>query len=85
MSQCGSGGGTCSACDAQRADNCGPGGCRCGSAAQCPTGVMCITGSCGGVRNWAQVTTTGAPPVRGGPAMAYDPVRQRVVLFGGET
>ena len=35
------------------------------------------------MRNWTRVTTTGAISGRTGPAMSYDPVRQRVVLFGG--
>ena len=32
---------------------------------------------------WTQLRTTGSPGGRDGHAMAYDPVRQRVVLFGG--
>lgn len=45
---------------------------------------MCIAGSCGGVRNWAQVTTTGAITARRSAALAYDSLRQKVVLFGGD-
>ena len=85
VSQCGTNGGTCSVCDALRADNCGPGGCRCGGAPQCGTGVSCISGSCGGIRNWTQVTTTGAITARQGHVMTYDVARQRVLLFGGQT
>jgi len=33
---------------------------------------------------WTSVTSTGAaPPARGGHAMAYDPVQDKIVLFGG--
>lgn len=34
---------------------------------------------------WQQRTTTTFPPVRFGHAMAFDRVRQRVVMFGGRT
>lgn len=33
--------------------------------------------------NWTRVTTTTAPAARVGAALAYDPVRQVTVLFGG--
>jgi galactose oxidase-like protein len=33
--------------------------------------------------NWTQVADTG-PSVRGGHAMAYDSLRGRVILFGGD-
>lgn len=46
-------------------------------------GINCVSGSCGGTRQWVQRTTMGAPSNRSGHAMAYDPIRQRVVLFGG--
>lgn len=85
LAQCGAGGATCIACDTMRSDNCGPSGCRCGSSAQCAMGVTCVSGSCGGSRQWVQRTTTGTPTNRSGHAMAYDPIRGRVVLFGGRT
>jgi hypothetical protein len=34
---------------------------------------------------WTQVNLHGSPPARYGHAMAYDSLRQRTVLFGGET
>lgn len=48
----------------------------------------------GGLRNdtwewngaaWTQRPTAAAPPPREGPAMAWDPLRQRIALFGGRT
>ena len=85
VGQCGTNGGTCAACDAQRADNCGLGGCRCGSGPQCGVGVNCVSGGCGGAaRSWTLVTTSGAISARTGPGMAYDTIRARVVLFGGQ-
>ena len=32
---------------------------------------------------WTQVSTSAAPPARSGAAVTYDPVRAKVVLFGG--
>ena len=32
---------------------------------------------------WSELRPTDAPSARGGPAMGYDPVRKRVVLYGG--
>ncbi|MFH2007580.1 MAG: kelch repeat-containing protein [bacterium] len=34
--------------------------------------------------DWAQVTTIGSPPAVSHPAIAYDAVRKRTVLFGGQ-
>lgn len=33
--------------------------------------------------NWSQLHPSASPPARGYPAMAYDPVSQKIVLFGG--
>lgn len=33
--------------------------------------------------DWTRITTSVSPPARGGHAMGYDPVRRRVVVFGG--
>lgn len=33
--------------------------------------------------NWAQVSTANSPPGREGASLAYDPVRENIVLFGG--
>ena len=33
--------------------------------------------------SWRELSPDTSPPERGGPAMGYDPVRQRVVLYGG--
>jgi len=35
-------------------------------------------------QRWTRITTPHAPPGRCGHAMTYDPLRQRVVLFGGD-
>jgi hypothetical protein len=32
---------------------------------------------------WEQLRPVGPPSARGEPALGYDPVRKRVVLFGG--
>ncbi|HEU4745609.1 MAG TPA: hypothetical protein VFS61_10250, partial [Anaerolineales bacterium] len=32
---------------------------------------------------WNEVNTAISPSPRGGPAMGYDPVRKRIVLYGG--
>ncbi|HUQ07326.1 MAG TPA: kelch repeat-containing protein [Kofleriaceae bacterium] len=41
---------------------------------------------CTGVSaTWTRLTPTTSPPARYGHSMAYDPTRQRVVLFGGRT
>src|SRR5438034_5219113 len=37
-----------------------------------------------GPNEWTHVNPAGAPSPRSGSAMAYDPVRNRIVLFGGE-
>ena len=37
-----------------------------------------------GPNEWTDVNPAGAPSPRSGSAMAYDPVRNRIVLFGGE-
>lgn len=33
--------------------------------------------------NWVQLSPAASPPARGYPSMAYDPISQKVVLFGG--
>jgi len=33
--------------------------------------------------NWQELRPANSPSRRGGPAMAYDPVRKRIVLYGG--
>jgi hypothetical protein len=68
-----------------RGDRCGPLGCQCGNVAQCATGVSCLNGFCGGVRNWVHITPTTSPPGRWGSSMAYDANRKKVVMFGGNT
>src|SRR6185436_17711620 len=37
----------------------------------------------GAARTWANVSPVSSPPRRQGAAAAYDPVRQRILLFGG--
>ena len=82
VSQCGTAGGTCAACDT-RADNCGPSGCRCGLDAVCMQGVTCMAGRCGPPA-WMLIPTTNTPSARSDFMMAYDVTRARVVVFGGE-
>jgi hypothetical protein len=36
-------------------------------------------------KTWTQVTTAKSPPARAGSAMAYDPTRKSLILFGGGT
>jgi len=43
---CGQDGGACQTCDSFRADNCGPGYCRCGSNPPCQPGQQCLSASC---------------------------------------
>ena len=33
--------------------------------------------------SWRELTSENSPSERGGPALGYDPVRKRVVLYGG--
>jgi hypothetical protein len=33
--------------------------------------------------NWQEIQPVNSPSKRGGPAMAYDPIRKRIVLYGG--
>ena len=33
--------------------------------------------------NWRKLSSANVPSKRGSPAMGYDPVRKRVVLYGG--
>lgn len=46
LNLCGSGGGTCSACDTVAADRCDNGVCRCGTGAECLPGQTCVGGAC---------------------------------------
>jgi hypothetical protein len=48
-------------------------------------GIDASTACAGGPGTWTRLTPVAAPPARYEHAMAYDPVRQRVVLFGGRT
>jgi hypothetical protein len=46
---CGSGGGTCAACDLIRADTCSSSGaCGCGTGPMCAAGLRCVGGACTG-------------------------------------
>lgn len=33
--------------------------------------------------NWRELSSASSPSKRGSPAMAYDPIRKRIVLYGG--
>jgi hypothetical protein len=33
--------------------------------------------------SWQELSTVSSPSRRGSPAMGYDPVRERIVLYGG--
>lgn len=43
---CGAGGGLCSSCDLDVADNCSNGGCMCGSGGACGKPTRCVSGRC---------------------------------------
>lgn len=43
---CGTGAGTCSACDPVASDRCDRGACRCGSGPECAAGQTCTNGGC---------------------------------------
>ncbi|MDP3502666.1 MAG: kelch repeat-containing protein [Myxococcales bacterium] len=80
---CGTSGGACVACGAT-ADTCSTNGtCLCGVLPACGSGQACVSGSCSTAgADWVQRITP-QPTSAYATAVAWDSVRQRLVLFGG--
>lgn len=80
---CGTSGGACVACGGN-ADTCSTSGtCLCGVLPACGSGQVCVSGACQTAgADWLQRITP-QPTAVYATAVAWDSVRQRLVLFGG--